>query len=219
VQRSCFPPKILSQHWPPSLRWVQVPNPFPTFIATMRPSDSPAASARLRFALGRALPVGQALVLCPVAIFLSRHVAGRRSACSRRRVGEGHRFSVARIFQQDIRGLPGYRAVLFERATCHPPRRSPFDSPSRLREYCFPGEKPLEHQNLGISGLTQVAHSLAWLRFNRPLARTTASLATSPLATLWLGGDRTHWTTHQSFSPYPDLLSDRHSLVASLRHP
>ena len=30
----------------------------------MRPSDSPAASARIRFALGHALPAGQALFLC-----------------------------------------------------------------------------------------------------------------------------------------------------------
>jgi hypothetical protein len=35
--------------------------------------------------------------------------------------------------------------------------------------------------------------------FNRPLTRTTASLATSLLAKLWLGGARTHRTTHQSF--------------------
>jgi hypothetical protein len=34
----------------------------------MRPSDSPAASARLRSALGCALPVGQALVLCAVTV-------------------------------------------------------------------------------------------------------------------------------------------------------
>jgi hypothetical protein len=104
--RPCFPPEVLPQHWPPLLRWVRVPSPFPTIIARMRPSDSPAASPCLRFALGNALPAGQALVLCPVAIFLSRHVAGRRTACSRRRVGEGHRFSVTRIFQPDSQGSP-----------------------------------------------------------------------------------------------------------------
>jgi len=38
----------------------------------MRPSDSPAASPRLRSALGRALPVGQALFLC-TSTFPSRH--------------------------------------------------------------------------------------------------------------------------------------------------
>ena len=64
-----------------------------------------------------------------------------------------------------------------------------------------------------------MAHSLAWLRFNRLLTKTTASLATSLPATLWLGGARTHRTTHQSFGLHPDLLSDRHCLVASFRYP
>ena len=70
--RPCFPPEVLPQHWPPLLRWVRVPSPFPTIIARMRPSDSPAASARLRFALGNALPAGQASVLCPVVAFPPR---------------------------------------------------------------------------------------------------------------------------------------------------
>ena len=49
------------------------------------------------------------------------HVAGRRSACCRRRVGGGHRSSVARIPKWTYRGLPGYRAILFGRATVvHP---------------------------------------------------------------------------------------------------
>jgi hypothetical protein len=52
--RSCFPPEVLSRHGPPLLRWVRVPSPFPTITARMRPSDSPAASARLRFILGHA---------------------------------------------------------------------------------------------------------------------------------------------------------------------
>ena len=38
---SCFPPEVLPQHWPPLLRWVRVPNPFPTIVARMQPSDSP----------------------------------------------------------------------------------------------------------------------------------------------------------------------------------
>ena len=38
---SCFPPEVLPQHWPPLLRWVRVPSPFPTIIARMQPSDSP----------------------------------------------------------------------------------------------------------------------------------------------------------------------------------
>jgi hypothetical protein len=84
-QRSCFPPKVLSQHWPPLLRWVRVPSPFPTFIARMRPSDSPAASARLRFALGSALPVAQALVLCPVAFTPRGRPSVRLQPTARRR--------------------------------------------------------------------------------------------------------------------------------------
>ena len=38
---SCFPPEVLPQHWPPLLRWVRVPIPFPTIFARMQPSDSP----------------------------------------------------------------------------------------------------------------------------------------------------------------------------------
>ena len=85
MQRSCFPPKVLSQHWPPSLRWVQVPNPFPTIIATTRPSDSPAASARLRFALGHALPVAQVLILCTSTSSSRGRPSGRLQPTARRR--------------------------------------------------------------------------------------------------------------------------------------
>ena len=62
-------------------------NPFPTFFATMRPSDSPAASARLRFALGVALPVAQALVLCPVVNFPPRDRPSDRLPPTARRRG------------------------------------------------------------------------------------------------------------------------------------
>jgi hypothetical protein len=68
------------------LRWVRVPNPFPTFIARMRPSDSPAASACLRSALGNALPAGQASVLCPVVAFPPHgRPSGRLLPTARRR--------------------------------------------------------------------------------------------------------------------------------------
>jgi hypothetical protein len=48
----------------------------------------------------------------------------------------------------------------------------------------FQTEKPLSTGTDFISGLTHAAHTLAWLRFNRPLTRTTASLATGLPATL-----------------------------------
>ena len=52
----------------------------------MRPSDSPAASPCLRFALGNALPAGQALVLCPVVAFPPRgRPSGRLQPTARRR--------------------------------------------------------------------------------------------------------------------------------------
>ena len=83
--KPCFPPDVLLQHWPPLLRWVRVPNPFPTIIARMRPSDSPAASARLRFALGSALPVGQAWFLCPLAFTPRGRPSDRLLPTARRR--------------------------------------------------------------------------------------------------------------------------------------
>jgi hypothetical protein len=36
---------------------------------------------------------------------------------------------------------------------------------------------------------------------------------------LWGGGARTHRTTHQCFGLHPDLLPDRHCLVASTNVP
>ncbi len=84
----------------------------------------------------------------------------------------------------------------------------------------FQAENPLSTGMDVISGLTQAAHSFAWLRFNRLLTKAAASLATSLLARLWLGGARTHRTTNQSFGLQPNLLSDRHCLVASFSlHP
>jgi len=183
----------------------------------MRPSDSPTASAHLRFALGRALPAAQALILCPVALPATWRAVGPLAAAGASEWVSGS--PLPGSFSRTVRGLPGYRAVLFERATATHPVGLPSTRPSRLRECCFPGENSLEHRKEGISGLTQVAHSLAWLRFNRLLTKTTASLATSLQATLWLGGARTHRTTHQSFGLHPDLLSDRHCLVASSRYP
>ncbi len=85
-----------------------------------------AASARLRFALGRALPVAQALVLCATTL---RREAGRRSACCRRRVGVGHRFSVARILRLDGQGSPRLPGHPLRPCRSRPPRRSPFGSP------------------------------------------------------------------------------------------
>jgi len=85
-----------------------MPTPFPTIVARMRPSDSPAASARLRSSLGVPYQVDKR-GFC--ARWRSHHVAGCRTACRRRRVGEGHRFSVTRIYHLDGQGpprLPGH---------------------------------------------------------------------------------------------------------------
>ena len=123
---SCFPPEVLPQHWPPLLRWVRVPNPFPTIIARMQPSDSPCRVSMPpvcpRLCLTSRASVGSVR-------HDSRREAGRRSACSRRRVGVGHRFSVARIFRLDGQGSPRLPGRLLRPCHSRPPRRSPFGSP------------------------------------------------------------------------------------------
>ncbi len=53
----------------------------------------------------------------------------RRSACRRRRVGVGHRFSVARILRLDGQGSPRLPGRLLRPCHSRPPRRSPFGSP------------------------------------------------------------------------------------------
>ncbi len=85
-----------------------------------------AASARLRSALGYALP-GRANV--GSVHHDSRREAGRRSVCCRRRVGVGHRFSVARICLLDGQGSPRLPGRPLRPCHSRPPRRSPFGSP------------------------------------------------------------------------------------------
>jgi len=68
-----------------------------------------------------------------------------------------------------VRGLPGYRAVLFKRAACHPPRRSPLARPIASGSAAFWAENPFSTGICFFSRLTHAAHSFACLRFNRPL--------------------------------------------------
>ena len=82
-----------------------------------------------------------------------RHVAGRRSlatdGASERVTGSPSPGSA----NWTVRGLPGYRAVLFARAACQPPRRvSPRLASYRLRECCFQGWETSEHPGLSSFG-------------------------------------------------------------------
>jgi hypothetical protein len=123
------------------------------------------------------------------ALFCARwchhHEAGRRSACCRRRVGEGHRFSVARILLRDGQGSPRLPGRPLRPCRSRPPRPSPADSPYRRRKCCFQGSRHLEHSGFAHFGA-------AFLRPTRspdyastvPSRETAASLATSLLARL-----------------------------------
>lgn len=164
----------------------------------MRPSDSPAASTRLRSSLGRALPLG-AQAQRTAAVGFGGSPGGfplgpqsdsrsSLSSCSRggarcrrvrwpfRRFPDGPQSDAhsprLRLppTTRACRGLPGYRAVLFGRAAGRTPRRSPLGSPTRLRGCCFPGTRTLEHPEFcSFRGCIPAAHPLACLRFNRPL--------------------------------------------------
>ena len=193
--------EVLPQHWPPSLRWVRVPNPFPTIIARMRPSDSPAASARLRFALGRALPVEQALILCPVAFPATGPAIGPLAADGASEWVTGSPSPGSSNWT--VRGLPGYRAILFGRAAVDHPAGLP------SARQCAPGSAAFRVGD--PLGIRDEGFGAAFLRPTRspdyastgPSRETAASLAISLLARLWLRGARTHRTASQSFSLHP----------------
>src|SRR3989304_266980 len=81
------------------------PTPLPHLRASSLPSVALYQSNKRQFCVPRRL----------------RRETGRRTACCRRRVGEDLRVSVARYLAWTVKGLPGYRAVLFGRATVvHP---------------------------------------------------------------------------------------------------
>jgi hypothetical protein len=181
--RPCFPPEVLPQHWPPLLRWVRVPSPFPTIIAHMRPSDSPAASPCLRFALGNALPAGQASVLRPVVAFPPRgRPSGRLQPTARRRGSPVLR-------RPDLpTGQSGVSQVTGSSSSAVPQSSTP---PVSLRlAYYASGSAAFRDRNTlstgicAFRGCIPAAHPLAWLRFNHPLTDMAASLATSLSATL-----------------------------------
>jgi hypothetical protein len=153
----------------------------------MRPSDSPAASARLRSALGCALPVGQALFLC-ASTFPSRYRPPVRLPPTARRRG-----SPVLRRPDPPSGRSGVSQVTGSSSSAVPQSTTP---PVSLR----------------LALPSGFAHfGAAFLRPTRspgyastaPSREAAASLATSLLARLWLGGDRTHRTTPQSFSLHP----------------
>jgi hypothetical protein len=115
----------------------------------MQPSDSPAASTRLQSSLDVSYPGAN---VGSVRRDRSHHEAGRRIARYRRRVGEDHRVSVARIFTMDVQGSPRLPGHPLRPCRSQPPRRPPFDSPYRLREYCFPENRILEHRDVNHFG-------------------------------------------------------------------
>jgi hypothetical protein len=203
VPRSCFPPEVLSRHGPPLLRWVRVPSPFPTIIARMRPSDSPVASARLRFSLGRAYQSGQASFCAPLPSPGAWPAAGPLAAD-----GASERISGSPspgIYQLDVQGPP--------RLPGHPLRpcrsRTPRRTPSQLA-LALQGVLPSGNPSPWASG-SIVLFGAAFLRPTRSpdYASTAPSRewlqAWLPACRLRfeLGGDRTHWMTHLSFGLHP----------------
>ena len=157
--RPCFPPDVLLQHWPPLLRWVRVPNPFPTILARMRPSDSPAASAYLRFALGHALPVGQAFVLCPVAFTPRGRPSVRLQPTARRSGSPVLRHPDLPTRQSGVSQVTGPSSSAAPRSSTPP---VPFGSPLRLRGAAFREVEPLSIQGVyKFRGCIPVAHPLA----------------------------------------------------------
>jgi hypothetical protein len=86
--------------------------------------------------------------------------------------------------------------------------------PIASEDAAFWGAHPLSVRNCNFGAEhKRPTHSLAYAS-TVPLRRTTARLVTSLPATLWLGGARTHRTTHLNFGLHPDLPPDRHCLVA-----
>ena len=119
-----------------------------------------AASARLRFALGRALPVAQALVLCPATTSPPRGPPPDRSLPTAPRRGS----PVLR--RPDLpTGQSGVSQVTGPSSLSVPLATHPAGLPlTRLRasgNAAFQAENPLSTGMNVISGLTQAAHSFA----------------------------------------------------------
>ncbi len=181
--RPCFPPEVLSQHGPPLLRWVRVPWSVPHLHRSY-------AALRLPCRFGMP-PVCPRSCLTRWASTFSMHLdvsiagpaAGPLAAdgASERVTGSPWPGST----YGTVRGLPGYRVVLFGRATVDHPARLPSTRLDRRRKCCFQGSRHLEHSGFAHFGA-------AFLRPTRspdyastvPLRETAASLATSLLARL-----------------------------------
>ena len=215
-----FPFRSSAQLWRPFAPPGQGAFPFPDFTAPMGPSDSLShaafAFARLRSSLKRAYPERGCL-------FCVTSISARDRPCMypqmQGALEVGHRASVLTgVCSRNSRVSQGNWVVLFGRASVEHPAGLPFGiAIVRLGDVVFQVGKPLDVREVWISGLIVLRlGSLACLRINRPIAATTARLATGWLARPWPDGACTHWTTRVNFaSTSSTLLSLQPFLVAS----
>jgi len=180
----------------------------------MRPSDSPAASARLRSALGRALPVGQALFLC-TSMFPSRGRPPVRLPPTARRRG-----SPVLRRPDPPTGRSGVSQVTGSSSSAVPQSTTPPVSPrlasNASGSAAFRDRDTLSTRDLRISGLHSCGPParLATLQPCPHGKRLQAWLPACWLGFGWVGLAPTGRLIRVSVYIL-NLLSDRHCLVAS----
>lgn len=117
----------------------------------MQPSDSPAASARLRSSLGVPYLLGRMLLLCVTATLHRK--AGRQVVRSLTGVGGGQRSLRSPQHPEGVQGPPRLPGHPLRPCRSRPPRRSPRGSPCRRKRCCLQGIRTPGHSRESFSRL------------------------------------------------------------------
>jgi hypothetical protein len=199
LPRAAFAPPASGRH------------PFPDFLARMRPSDSPAASAAAPVPLAVDLPQRERFSAPAARAFANvRRVGGLRSGSS-----------AAPEWSWTNRGLPGYwvvrrrRAMVVHPAGCVVPLPTNGDD-----DCCLQGWQTLGHPEArGFRGRISTAQRLVCLRIGRAVTTAAARLTTGLPGSALTGRDSHPLDDNTEFPTSPLMCSFQSSIAWTHCHP